>query len=99
MKKSKPVLEVSPLNAAVERYLPLWWTDEARQQIKKAVGPEGLKQIEAMTSFASGQSDLWIHDNFEVARNKVGNRLRTEFPALSEGAHESIMDHAAYGWK
>ncbi|MCP2043147.1 hypothetical protein [Pontibacter sp. HSC-36F09] len=86
------------VDKAISEHLKTWWTDETKQEIKVQYGIDILNQIISIYDFAS-QSEFWLSLELNDAYNQTTERLKKQYPFLSDGSVRRVANMAAYSWK
>ncbi|PVY39927.1 hypothetical protein [Pontibacter virosus] len=88
----------SRIDEAISKHLKTWWTFETKQEIELNYGIAVLNQIISIYDFAS-QSEFWLSLELEDAYNLAVERLKEQYPFLSDDSVRRIANMAAYSWK
>jgi len=87
------------VNAAISKYLDLWWDEDKAEAIKAKYGNETLSFVKEIYDYAVNYPVDWSSETYAAAIDKVRDSVKQNYPYLDENSVRIIGICFAYSWK
>ncbi|WP_426670536.1 hypothetical protein ACPPVU_04665 [Mucilaginibacter sp. McL0603] len=88
----------SSINDAITFHLSILFTDESTSEIERLFGKETVVTICDIAAYATNDV-TWSNDDNRVSHHETINRLKANYPFLTDASLIKIADAAAFFWK